>query len=406
MVQAVKKKRILFIVEAVTLAQVVRLYTLAEGLDSEAYEIHFASSEFDPIIFSGSVFNHWQIKSITKESLFRSMRFGLRPYDKQTLAQYVKEELALFDKIKPDLVVGDLRFSLPVSTAVKGIKLCSLINAYWSPYCASKTIPVPDHPIISILGEKMTEEYFPKAVQASFDYFASPVNQLRKKYGLSTVGSLKEVMTYGDAVLYPDVPELVPMNELPQHHHFLGPVLWSPKLELPARWDQIDRTRPLVYTTLGSSGRIDVMPKVLSVLSEMNLTAVVATAGRSIPQKQLPSNIMMFDYVPGDLVARQAQLVLCNGGSTTGYQALNEGVPVIGLASNLDQFLAMHAISTAGAGICLKARNFSEESLKGSILEILENPSFAAHADKISKSFDLYNSKARFNALVEKLTNG
>jgi hypothetical protein len=47
-------------------------------------------------------------------------------------------------------------------------------------------------------------------------------------------------------------------------------------------------------------------------------------------------------YLPGNQAAARADLVVCNGGSPTTFQALSEGVPVLGIPGNLDQFLNMH----------------------------------------------------------------
>ena len=51
------RPRILFVAEAVTLAQVVRLATLARGLDPARYEVHFASARFDELVFAGTAFS-------------------------------------------------------------------------------------------------------------------------------------------------------------------------------------------------------------------------------------------------------------------------------------------------------------------------------------------------------------
>src|SRR6476620_11640224 len=107
-----KRKRILFVAEAITLSQVVRLFVLAQGLDPDQYEVHFASAEFDDLIFKNANFKRWNIQSIPKSKLFKSIEKGTRLYEYSTLKGYVKEELELFKQVQPDLVVGDLRLSL------------------------------------------------------------------------------------------------------------------------------------------------------------------------------------------------------------------------------------------------------------------------------------------------------
>ena len=58
------RRRILFVAEAVTLAQVVRLVTLARALDPARYDVHFASAAFDPLIFAGTAFTTHAIQSL------------------------------------------------------------------------------------------------------------------------------------------------------------------------------------------------------------------------------------------------------------------------------------------------------------------------------------------------------
>ncbi len=111
---------------------------------------------------------------------------------------------------------------MSVSATKFGVPWATLINAYWSPYAKRTEFPVPDHPIIKVLGEKMTARYFPKAMPAVFSRFAKPVNDARRHYGLSPIGSLLEVLTFADHTLYPDHPKLTPVEGAPGSHHFPG----------------------------------------------------------------------------------------------------------------------------------------------------------------------------------------
>ena len=47
----------------------------------------------------------------------------------------------------------------------------------------------------------------------------------------------------------------MPTYDRPANHQYLGPVLWSPAVELPGWWDSLPTDRPIVYATLGTSGR-------------------------------------------------------------------------------------------------------------------------------------------------------
>src|SRR5690349_14614015 len=123
------RPRILFVAEAVTLAQVVRLVTLARALDPERHEIHFAAARFDDLIFAGTTFTRHPLYSLSPAVIDARVASGRRLYGRRTLARYVRDERALFAAVRPDLVVGDLRLSLAISAAVDHIPYACLINA-------------------------------------------------------------------------------------------------------------------------------------------------------------------------------------------------------------------------------------------------------------------------------------
>lgn len=392
------RKKVLFVSECVTLAQVVRLRVLAGALDPSRYEVHFASAEFDPLVFGGTDFVQHPLATLDKRKVMAAMEAGKRLYERDALARYVAAELDLFDHVRPDLVVGDFRLSLGVSAPLAGIPHAALINAYWSPYAVRNGFPVPDHPIVRVLGEELTEKYFPVALPKVFDHFAAPVNALRKKHRLPPLGSLLEVLTAGDYTLYADDPALVPLTAAPDQHRFLGPVLWAPPVPLPESLRRPSDV-PLVYVTLGSSGRTDVLPTVLEALGGLDVRVVLATAGRA-QLAHLPPNVECFDFVPGDEVARRAAVVVSNGGSTTSYQALAEGTPVLGLPSNFDQFLAMTAIAAAGAGILVKARRATRDGIRAAVAELLTDPAPRRAAGTIAARGQQLDAAAAFRSFV------
>ncbi len=397
-------RRVLFVSEAVTLAQVVRLATLARALDPARYEVHFAAARFDEMIFAGTTFTRHRIHSLAPDTVAARVASGRRLYGRRLLSRYVEEERALLRALRPGLVVGDLRLSLSVSAPLEGIPHAALINAYWSPQAVRREFPLPDHPIVSLLGVRLAAQYFPKARPAVFRHFARPVNALRARHGLPSLGSLADVLTHGDHVLFPDVPALVPTRDLPAHQRYLGPVLWSPPVPLPPWWGALDPQRPTIYVTLGSSGRVERLPLVVEVAAQLGYQVLVATAGRSSLELRVPRHVHVADYLPGHLAARRAAVVVSNGGSTTGYQALAEGRPVLGIAANLDQHLAMAAIEDAGAGLLLRAGTLARKPLAQALERLVGEPSYARAAVRLSEEFARWDAPADFAALVAKAT--
>lgn len=404
------KRRVLFVAEALTLAQVVRLMSLARGLDRASYEVHFACRDFPQLLFDELDCERHELFTIDKDDGLSRVEKGQRIYDAATLGKYVESELELFSRVRPHLVVGDFRLSLSVSAAHSRLPLATLINAYWSPYAVREVFPVPDHPIVSLVGPERAARYLDRALPKAFAHFAAPLEHVRKQFGLPAIGGLLEQLCYGDFTLYPDVPELVPTRATPAEHSYLGPVPWSPRVPLPEWWDSLDPSLPTIYVTLGSSGAGHVLPAVFEALGSLQANVLFASAGRNgqlaLPRESRPPSggrLFTSEFLPGDLAARRSALVISNGGASTSYQALNEGVPVLGIPYNLDQYLAMTAIERASAGILLRAGNVTANQVREACVRLLNSSELKRGALEVRETFRAYDCHERFGSLLSRI---
>jgi UDP:flavonoid glycosyltransferase YjiC (YdhE family) len=398
-----RKPRILFVAEAVSLAHVVRLALLAGALERTRYEVWFASARFPELVFAGTQLQRRVLFSQSPEHTLSRVTRGKRPWDEAVLERYVASDLALLEEIRPDLVVGDFRLSLAISAPLSGTPYASLINAYWSPYGVRDAFPIPEHPLIRMLGVERVARRYRFALPLMFRHYARPIDRLRRRYGLSGLGGLLETLTFGDYTLYADVPELAPTRDAPANHRYLGALSWSPRAPLPAFWERIDPVRPLVYCTLGSSGELRTLDAVLEAARRLPITLLVASAGRFAP-RVVSDNVCVTDFVPGDVVAKRASLVICNGGSTTGYQALEQGTPVLGLPFNFDQYLASETITRAGAGLYLRSGDATARTVAAAVERLLYEDRFAAGARRMRGVFARYDARSRFRAFIEETT--
>jgi UDP:flavonoid glycosyltransferase YjiC (YdhE family) len=396
------KKRVLFIVEDITMAQVVRLVHLARALDPARYEVHFASADFDPLVFAGTNFQRHTLYSVPAAYAFRRLERGQRLYEEFVLAKYVEDELALFREIEPHVVVGDLRMSLSVSAPHAGIPYAALINAYWSRAMQREAFPLPEHPVVRLLGQNFASRYFEKGLPWVFAYFAAPINKLRKRYGLAPVGDLIDVLMFGDRVMFPDVPAITPLSRLGEREVFLGPILWEPSVPVPPWWNDAALEHDALYVTLGSSGRLDRLPTTLRGLHALGVPLMVATAQRADPG-ELGGADFSAHFLSGSRAAQRSRFVVCNGGSSTSYQALAQGKPVLGIASNLDQYLAMTAVRDAGAGILLRADSLTEDAVEEAARALIDDTKYQLAARRIAKSLKQYDCGARFRGVLREL---
>lgn len=386
-----RRIRILFIAEAVTLAHVARPVTLARALDRQQFDVHLAHHpRYRGLMGELSLTEH-EIYSISPQQFMQALASGSPVYDFPTLSRYVEDDVDLITRVRPDIVIGDFRLSLAVSAALTAVPYVALSNAYWSP-CSQQDYTVPDLPLTRALGVAMAQRVFSLARPLAFALHCLPMHRLCRRYGLPSLGfDLRRVYTHADYTLYADIPELYRIRNLPSHHRFIGPVVWSPADPRPEWWHDVPQADPIVYVTLGSSGNASLLPQLIAALAELKVTALVSTAGMPLPVAA-PKNVYLAPYLPGEEAVKLARLVICNGGSPSTHQALASGVPVIGVASNLDQYLNMNAIVGAGAGCLLRAGSCGSAELVAAISRMLSDSSCALAARQLAQDLTAYSA--------------
>tara|TARA_R110000823_G_scaffold210224_14_gene340581 strand:+ start:12154 stop:13395 length:1242 start_codon:yes stop_codon:yes gene_type:complete len=397
-----KKKRVLFVAEAVTLAHVARPVALARALDGEPYEVHLAHHpRYREVLGDLPACEH-AIESITPERFNAALARGAPLYDTAALKRYVEAESDLIARIRPDIVVGDFRISLPVSAELAGVPCITIGNACWSPYTRQRYV-VPDLPLSRALGSRVGQVLFSLARPLAFAAHCRPMRQLRRHYGLSSPGfDLRQVYSQGDYTLYADLPSLYTTESLPDNHRFIGPVLFSTGGALPDWWRALPEGRPILYVTPGSSGSSAMLPTILEALAGTDFSVMLSTAGFELTTP-LPENIYTAAFLPGAAAASRADLVLCNGGSPTTHQALACGKPVLGIAGNLDQFLNMQTLTKAGAGLCLRADRLSPRILRAAVDRMLASESFSQRADYLKQEITHCDGAANFRAFLREI---
>ncbi|MCG5512187.1 glycosyltransferase [Ectothiorhodospira shaposhnikovii] len=396
-----ERKHILFVGESVTLAHVVRPMALARTLPPEDYRVTLACDDRYLNLFDALPGDLRPLRTIPSRDFLENLAKGKAVYDKSTLRDYVRSDLELLESTQPDLVVGDFRISLGISARLCKVPYVTITNAYWSPY-SQLAFPLPEHPITRVLGVGPSEWFFARLQPMIFARHAQPLNAIRREYGLPGLGdSLQKAYTDADLTLYADIPNFVPTTSLPANHQWLGPILWSPHTPRPDWWDRLPNDRPIVYVALGSSGDQRILPRILRGLASLPVTVIAATSGRALDH--VPANTLTADFLPGIKAAARSSLMVCNGGSLSTQQALAAGVPILGIADNMDQHLNMICIERSGAGKRMRAGQVSPEGVNRLARRLLEDSGHAESARTWAGKMSEHDTGLCFNRQIRSL---
>jgi UDP:flavonoid glycosyltransferase YjiC (YdhE family) len=395
----VKKLKLLFISECVTLAHIARPFALASSLDLSRYDITLAWNRTYPSLFPSLPFKERIIKSMNSSEFTKKLKQGSILYDSKTLENYIQEDELLLNEVKPDLVIGDFRLSLAISARAAKIPWANLANAYWSSGAKPKFI-VPDLSLVNFFGEKVAQKIFSLVQPAAFSIHALPLYRLMKKYGIQPPSlNIADMYIQGDYTLFCDSPFLIPAN-LNANQRFIGPVLWHPPVSKPRWWSEALKQKPLIYVTLGSSGNADFLPSIIHALQDLPVSVLVATANDK-PIPNVKDNVYQSSYLPGLEAAAASDLVICNGGSPTTQQALSSGVPVLGIPSNLDQYLNMFFVEKSGVGQYLRAGLLNSTTLKKTVENMLLDQELKNKALKMKELFSRTDATSNFKQFLE-----
>lgn len=378
-----RRLRVLLFAEAVTLAHVARPIALARALDPARYEVMLACDPRYAAFASGGNWQRADLRSISAAQFNQALARGAPVYDLATLKSYVEQDRLLIEAFKPDLIVGDFRLSLSVSARLARVPYLAITNAYWCPHYQGGFL-LPVLPMTRFLPLPLASALFATFRPIAFAMHCQPMNQLRRRHGLPLLGhDLRRVYSDADHQLLPDVPSLYPVDSGAAPHSFIGPLMWSPSVALPGWWHEpVPEGHATVYVTLGSSGPSALLAMVLAALDGLPVRVLASAAGAAAPS-WVPANARVAAYLPGDAAATRSQLVVCNGGSLTAQQALAAGVPLLGLCSNMDQFLNMAPIEAAGAGLTLRADRLSAASIRMACQRLLSSSAAAQAAKRL-----------------------
>jgi UDP:flavonoid glycosyltransferase YjiC (YdhE family) len=400
------RKRILFLAEGATMAHFVRPLALAECLNRNRYEVHFYAPPRFSQYLKDKPFAVGELRTMPGERFLENTARGAPVFPSDVIRGYVKQDRELIGGIAPDLVVGDMRLSLPISARLEGALSAVMINAYWSPYTRHRSI-LPALPLTRVVPPRLLGGLYRLTEPLAYAVHVGEMNRVRQEFGIAALpADLRVMYTEGSYVLYADIPEWAPARNLPANHRYVGICPWTPPTAKPDWWDRMRADpKPKVFVSLGSSGPLRAIPALLQALAKLPVSVLLATSGRPIPG--VGPQVYAADLLPFTETAGQAGVVVSHGGSGGLYPAIAAGTPVLGIPSNADQQLSTAVLEENGAGLGVRVEEATQRRLLRALEKLLFDPAYRRSAQEWASVFSRYDSGAMFrNFLCETLDRG
>ena len=390
------------------LAHVTRTFEVARCLrDSFGHRVVFCGSGPYMHIPADAGFEVRPVYTVDREMTMKLARRAglcdLRWWRKECDLS-VESDLAALRELRPDVVVGDMHWSLCTSARVLGIPYVAITNAAWTRWYAEPIEPPQGHFSTKLLGETVTKALFPKIKNVLTWYYSLGYTHVRKRYRLPPVNSIYDLIE-GDVTLLADVPEFMATRPgTPHTIRYVGPLLWEANLPAPAWLSRLDRKRPTLYFTMGSTGDAEFFNEAIRVFGDTEYQVLITTGGLA-NLGAVPSNVFVEEYANGQALMDVSDAVVSHGGNGTIYQALSRGVPVIGFPSIFDQEINMQRVTALGAGVRMWRSAYDARALKKAVDEILGDPSYRESCARIAKRIAHYRGPRRAAVHIDHLVS-
>lgn len=401
------KKKYLFFPIEIGLAHICRSLAIAEELVARGHTVYFALPKR-----KWKLFSHTTVTLVSIESYVAADDFGMNVKlfrDPKLIDRVVSEELALIDKYNPDAVIVDFRISAFAAATIRGIRTFAIFVGDGLPYGAH--LPNPGLPPWAY---RLFRNVFPKLYDVASRWYLNPFIKYMRNHGVhTTFDAWMRAVTY----IVPEAPFYMPPASSTLQVHHTGTLGWYTfDNPIPPWLDKMCPDGRTVYVSFGGTGFDKNKPiEICMALVKKGYRVIVTTGSISNPS-DYPShpNLFVTTFLPGNIISKKIDVLVCHGGYGTMMDAIQCGVPVVAIPFNPDQILhaaRMQELGLAKSLLTLSARDtYNAFTFQWKHIEEkgkqIPSSAIVQAVDELIKKKDLYQTNTRnFNAKYPS-TNG
>jgi len=387
-------KSVIFSPMACNLAETTRTLEIAKACRN-IFEIVFISygGEFENLIEEeGFAIRHLE-PNLTPEKIEylykvdQGRKFG-HFFSTKEVEEQVKNEITLFQKLKPVAVVTGFNFSNSISCRATRIPLIWLTHSTWmmqSMYNAglASYVDMLDLPGIRLLPESLLTWISKKTLPLT-NLMVRPYDKVAAKYELNPFKTMERLWE-GDYNLLAEPKEFCEL-ELPQTYRYIGPLIGRLDSPIPEDILNMPKDMPIVYFAMGSSGQPKVIAKIVEGFAgkPYRVIAPVKRLLRNL-DVNIPSNVIATDWLPAHKVNPMADISVIHGGIGTVMTACLAGTPVIGISMQPEQEFNIDCLVRKGFALRIRRNSFTPEKLSNAIDKLLGDKEAQRKAKEFQK---------------------
>lgn len=322
-------------------------------------------------------------------------------FSAKELAPRVKNELALFNEVKPAAVLTGWCLSVTLSARAAKVPFVNVLHSTSiTEYYEAGLQTHPDR--LYWLRWFFSEERLNRRINRrilTIRFPVRPYHRIGQRYGLRAFKNFVDMLE-GDYTLLADIPEWVGLSAVAANKRFVGPLVAKLDVDVPSEVAEIPHDKPIIYFAMGSSGK----PRLIASIVEgfagkpYRVIAPVREFVRDL-NVEVPANVIVTGLLPAHKVNPLADVSVIHGGQNTVMNACLSGTPIVGLGMHSEQEANLEACVRKGFAIRLNKWRDSAQRVLEAIDTQLNNESAKEKVQAFRQQLDRWDgptNAARF----------
>lgn len=254
------------------------------------------------------------VRELPPQVSLKALRRGSLTVPLSIVQEAVAADLALLDEIKPVVVLCDVRASMRLAAALRGIPLVAIINAHGTRHYSGPLAAPELHPVTRLLGRRLAGRLMPYLSPVFCRAWARPYRTVAHEHGHRGWADIRDYYT-GDVTCFPDLPSLMPTRA--------GTGIYTgPLIDYPLPVEPLPALRdPVLYISMGSFPVMRFTGALLSAIGAWPGSVIATRGGQPVVW---PEHWVGVDYADPFVLGQRGHQVawLYHGGNGTSYQLL------------------------------------------------------------------------------------